>query len=281
LQAVIRTGRIQELQIKRRTREGWVLTDPDGEEVLYPHEELPREVDDDKRVRVFVHRDAQGRHVASERVPKATVGQFAMFKVNAIDRDGAHMEWGVKPDLFVPRTEQRKAFEEGRWYLVRVTLDKRHDRLFGSALIEDFLNNDELGVEEGEAVDLIVFGRSDLGLHVIVNGHHQGLVHANEVFKRVSIGDRLSGHVKHIREDHKLDITLQPIGYKQYNDANVDMLVRRLQAGKGFLPFTDKSSTEAIYAEFGISKKAFKKAVGALYRERLVRLEDDGIVWVG
>jgi hypothetical protein len=238
-------------------------------------------VDDDKRVRVFVHRDAQGRQVASERAPKATVGQFAMFRVNTVDRDGAHLDWGVKPDLLVPREEQRQPMEEGRWYLVRVALDKRGDRLFGSALIEDFLSNEELGVDEGEAVDLIVFGRSDLGLHVIVNGRHQGLVHANEVFKRASVGDKLTGHVKHIRDDRKLDITLQPIGYRQYNDANVDLLVRRLRAGKGFLPFTDKSSTEAIYAEFGISKKAFKKAVGALYRERLVRLEDDGIVWVG
>ncbi|MBL8000687.1 MAG: GntR family transcriptional regulator [Flavobacteriales bacterium] len=278
---MIHTGRIQELQIKRRTREGWVLTDADGHEVLYPHPELPREVDDDKRVRVFVHRDVQGRQVASPRAPKATVGQFAMMRVGLVDRDGAHMEWGVKPDLLVPHAEQRKAMEEGRWYLVRVALDPRSDRIFGSALIEDFLNNDEIGVEEGEAVGLIVLGRSDLGLHVIVNGRHQGLVHANEVFKRVSIGDKLTGHVKHIREDRKLDITLQPIGYRQYNDVNVDLLVRRLRAGNGFLPFTDKSSTEAIYAEFGISKKAFKKAVGALYRERLVRLEDDGIVWVG
>lgn len=278
---MIHTGRIQPLFIRRRTRDGWVLADADGHEVLYPHAELPREVGDDKSVRVFVHRDADGRHVASERAPKATAGRFAMLRTNTVDRDGARMEWGVKPDLLVPHDEQRKPFEEGRWYLVRVVLDKRSDRLFGSNRIEDFLDNTELTVQEGEAVDLIVFGRSDLGLQVIVNGRHQGLVHANEVFKRASVGDQLTGHVKHIREDHKLDITLQPIGYRQYNDANVDLLVRRLRAGKGFLPFTDKSSTEAIYAEFGMSKKAFKQAVGALYRERLVRLEDDGIVWVG
>ncbi len=278
---MIHTGRIQQLQIRRRTREGWVLTDADGHEVLYPYAELPRDVDDDKRVQVFVHRDADGRHLASARAPKATVGQFAMFRVNAVDREGAHLDWGLKPDLVVPRDEQRQPMEEGRWYLVRVALDKRGDRLYGSALVEDFLNNAELTVEEGDAVDLMVFGRSDLGLHVIVNDRHQGLVPANEMFKRESIGDRLTGHVKQIREDHKLDITLQPIGYRQYNDANVDLIIRRLRAGKGFLPFTDKSSTEAIYAEFGISKKAFKKAVGALYRERLVRLEEDGIVWVG
>lgn len=278
---MIHTGRVQPLQVRRRTSEGWVLTDDEGTEVLYPHDVLPPDLNDDKRMPVFVYRDAGGRQVASARAPKATVGQFAMFRVIRVDRDGAHLDWGLKPDLVVPLDEQRHPMEEGRWYLVRVVLDTRSDQLFGSTLIDDFLNNDELTVQEGDAVYLIVFGRSDLGLHVIVNGRHQGLVHANEVFKRVSIGDRLTGHVKQIREDHKLDITLQPIGYRQYNDANVDLIVRRLRAGKGFLPFTDKSSAEAIHAEFGMSKKAFKQAVGALYRERLVRLEEDGIVWVG
>ncbi|MBK9416621.1 MAG: hypothetical protein IPO05_15690 [Flavobacteriales bacterium] len=131
------------------------------------------------------------------------------------------------------------------------------------------------GLIGGSAVNM-----SDLGLSVIENNRHHGLVHANEVFKPVSVGDRLTGYVKTVRPDGKLDIVLQPIGYRQYIDAHTALLAKRLEA-KGFLPLSDKSSAEDIHAEFGISKKAFKKALGALYKERLVRIGEDGIVWVG
>ncbi len=130
-------------------------------------------------------------------------------------------------------------------------------------------------------MELLVFGRSEMGWSVIVNDKHQGLVHANDVFKPISMGDRISGFVKTVRTDNKLDITLQPIGYDHYNDANVVLLARRLKQHEGFLPLTDKSSPEEIYRVFGISKKAFKKALGALYKERKVRIEEQGIVWVG
>jgi predicted RNA-binding protein (virulence factor B family) len=257
-----------------------VLADGEGNEVLYPEVKLPASVRDDKSLRVFVIRNAQGRLVATTRIPKATVGQFAMFRVLHAGREGAYLDWGLKPDLFVPAGEQHRPLQEGRWALVRVAHDREHG-LYASTRIEEFLDNRDLSVEEQEEVDLIIFDRSDVGLDVVVNGSHRGLVHASDVFKPVSVGDRVKGYVRHIREDHKLDVTLQPIGFRQYNDANVDLLIKRLRSGRGFLPFTDKSSTEAIYAEFGISKKAFKKAVGTMYRERLVRLEDDGIVWIG
>jgi predicted RNA-binding protein (virulence factor B family) len=170
--------------------------------------------------------------------------------------------------------------EEGRYYVVHVALAESTDRLFASSRVDRFLDNTELTVKEKEEVGLLVFDKSELGLHVIVNNRHQGLVHANEIFKHASIGDRITGYVKRVREDNKLDIVLQPIGYRQYIDAHTALLAKRLEA-KGMLPLTDKSSAEAIYAEFGISKKAFKKALGALYKERLVRLGDDGVVWIG
>jgi predicted RNA-binding protein (virulence factor B family) len=135
-------------------------------------------------------------------------------------------------------------------------------------------------VKQGQEVALVVYGRSDLGYSVVVNNLHHGLVHANEVFKHISVGDRIPGYVKSVRPDNKLDITLQPIGYRQYIDANTAMLAKHIQA-KGFIALSDNSSAEEIYAEFGISKKAFKKALGALYKERLVRIGDDGVVWVG
>ena len=276
---VIKTGRAQALPILRRTKEGLILGDEDGE-VLLPLSERP-EKNADGTITVFVYRDADGRHAATAKPPKAQVGGHAIMKVIAAGPAGAYLEWGVEPPLFVPHAEQKKAMEEGRWYVVRVAVDERSDRLYGSTRIEHFLDNDQITVKPGDTVDLMVFGRSELGLSVIVNDLHQGLVHANEVFRHASIGDRLTGYVKTVREDNKLDITLQPIGYRQYIDVNTAMLAKRLQGSSGFLPLNDKSSAEEIYAEFGISKKAFKKALGALYKERLVRIEDAGVVWVG
>ncbi|MCB0763773.1 MAG: S1-like domain-containing RNA-binding protein [Flavobacteriales bacterium] len=277
---MIRNGIIQDLAILRRTKDGLVLGDEDGEVVL-PLSERPQKNADGNTVRVFVHRDPEGRFLATAKVPRVQLGGFASLRVNSIDRHGAHMDWGLRPDLLVPHNEQRRPLEEGRWYVVRMAIDERTDRLFGSTRIEDHLDNDRLTVHEGDAVELVVYGRSDLGLAVVVNDLHQGLVHANEIFKHVSIGDRITGYVKRIRDDHKLDITLQPIGYRQYIDANTAMLARRIQGRGGFLPFSDKSSAEEIHAEFGISKKAFKKALGALYKDRLVRIEEAGVVWVG
>ncbi len=278
---MIHTGRNQDLLILRHTSEGLILGDDDDLEVLLP---APEKVENDAietTVRVFVHHDDNGRRIATTRTPKAQVGEFASFKVDFVDHRGAHMDWGMDGNLLIPHAEQHKELMEGHWYVVHVALDQRTDRVYGSTFIEKFLHNSELTVEESEKVELLVFGKSDLGLSVIVNNRHQGLVHGNEVFRHVSVADRIPGYVKNIREDNKLDITLQPIGYRQFNDVNVSLLAKRIQSNKGFLPLTDKSSAEEIYEEFGISKKAFKKALGALYKDRKVRIEADGVTWVG
>jgi len=278
---VIKIGRTQTLRILRLTKDGSVLGDDDAVEVLLPRDECPKDANEGGRVHVFVHPDKDGKPIATTTPPKAEVGEFALMKVKAIRGAGAHMEWGIEPALLVPHEEQRKAMEEGRWYIVHVGYDEEEDRLFGSTRVEDHLDNTELEVKKGDKVDLLVFSKSELGMSVIVNHKHQGLIHMNEIFKPVSIGDRIIGYVKTVREDNKLDITLQPIGYRQYIDGHMALLAKRLQNGGGFLPLTDKSSAEEIHAEFGISKKAFKKALGALYKERVVRIEEAGIVWVG
>ncbi|MEO8588631.1 MAG: S1-like domain-containing RNA-binding protein [Flavobacteriales bacterium] len=276
---MITTGRTQELTVLRRRKEGLYLGD-EGAEVLLPASERPEDAADVPTLSVFVYRDKEGRYMATTRTPRAQVGEFGLLKANAIRGAGARMDWGVDVDLLVPHEEQQRPMEEGRWYVVYVALDLDTDRPYASTRVEHFLDNTELSVVEKDEVSLLVFDRSELGLNVIVNNRHQGLVHANEVFKRVSIGDRLTGYVKQVRADNKLDIVLQPIGYRQFIDAHTALLAKRLET-KGFLPLTDKSSAEEIYAEFGISKKAFKKALGALYKERRVRIGEEGIVWVG
>lgn len=277
---MIHTGRIQDLIVLRTTSDGLVLGDDEGNDVLLTNSEQTKGDLAGSSMRVFVCRDRAGSQLATTALPKAGEGQFAQMRVSAIRGAGALMDWGIEPHLLVPHDEQNRPMEEGRWYVVRVALDDATDTLFGSTRIEHYLDNTNLSVQRGDAVELLVFGRSDLGLSVIVNDRHQGLVHASDIFKTVSPGDRITGYVKQVREDRKLDIALQPIGYRQYIDVHTAMLAKRLEA-RAFLPLTDKSSAEDIYAEFGISKKAFKKALGALYKERLVRIGEDGIVWVG
>jgi len=277
---VIYTGRTQDLIVLRRTSAGLFLGDDDEVEVFLPSSEGLESAVEGNTLRVFVHRDKEGRRVATTRPAKLQVGEFAQLRVNTIRGATANMDYGLDTDLLVPREAQKKAMEEGRWYVVRMALDEQTDHLYGSTHIEHFLDNSKLTVKNGDEVALVVFARSELGLSVIVNNAHQGLVHANEIFKPVSIGDRIPGYVKHVREDNKLDVVLQPIGYRQYNDANTALLAKRLQA-QGLLHLTDRSSAAEIHAEFGISKKAFKKALGALYKDRKVRIGEDGIVWVG
>ena len=277
---MIRPGQTQELLILRKTPEHLVLGDDDATELFLPIKEAGADAVEGGTLRVFVYHDREGRLLATTRAPKVEAGRFGRLRVSAIRGSGALLDWGLEPALLVPHEDQKKPMEEGRWYVVGAYFNPETQRIHGSTRIDDLLDNEQLTVEKGAKVDLLVYGKSDLGLPVIVNDKHYGLVHANEVFTTVSVGDRITGYVKQFRPDKKLDIVLQPIGYRQYIDVHTALLGKRLEA-QGFLPLTDKSSAEEIYKEFGISKKAFKKALGALYKERLVRIGEDGIVWAG
>lgn len=277
---MIHTGQTQDLVILRNTSVGLFLGDDDGNEVLLPNKYVPTEHDQGAVLNVFVYRDSEDRQVATSLEPKIELNGFASLRVNAVDRLGAFMDWGMEKDLLVPFKEQQRKLEEGRWYVTYLALDEHTDRLYGSTRIDKHLGNSELTVAEGDEVKLLVFGRSEMGWSVIVNNKHQGLIHANEVFKPISIGDRITGFVKTVRPDNKLDIALQAIGYAHFNDANTALLAKRIKQHDGFFPLTDKSSPEEVYRALGISKKAFKKALGALYKERMVRIEEQGIAWV-
>lgn len=278
---MIHTGRIQELEVLRSTSVGLYLGDGGGNEVLLPNKYVPPMHDQGIRLRVFVYRDSEDRQVATTLMPKVELGGFAWLKVSAATRLGAFVDIGLEKDLLVPFSEQEQKLGPEEWHVVHMGLDGKTDRLFGSTRIAKYLDNTDLAVGPGEAVDLLVYRRSELGWSVVVNGRHQGLLHANEVYRPVNLGDRITGHVKHVRPDGKLDITLQAPGYRHYNDANAALLAKRLKEHDGFLPLTDKSPPEQIYQAFGISKKAFKQALGALYKARLVLIKEEGITWTG
>lgn len=278
---MIHTGQTQELTALRDTSAGFFLGDGQGNEVLLPNKYVPRDLRPGGRIHVFVYRDSEDRQVATTLEPKIMLGGFACLRVHAVNAIGAFMDWGLEKDLLVPFKEQRRPLEQGRWHVVHLALDGHTDRLYGSTRIDRFLDNTTLNLAEGDAVELLVFGRSELGWNVIVDGKHLGLVHASDVFRHIAVGDRIPGHVRTIRPDHKLDISLQPIGYRNYNDANTALLAKRLRQQGGFLPLTDKSPPAEVQRLLGLSKKAFKQALGALYKARHVRLGHDGITWTG
>lgn len=274
---MIEIGKYNKLIIRREASPGLYLANELEEEVLLPNKYCPEDYTIGDNIEVFVYLDSNEQKIATNIRPKIVLNEFALLQVTAVTEVGTFMDWGLEKELFVPFREQRHKMEEGRWYIVYLDIDPETDRLFGSNQIEKLLQNDELNLTEGEKVKLLVLKKTDLGFNVIVNDEYKGLIFENEIFKELNIGDKLDGYVKKIREDLKIDISLQPIGYDQFNDANADLVFRILSESDGSLAITDKSSPDEIYTTFGISKKAFKKSLGALYKQRKIILEPTGI----
>lgn len=274
---MIEIGKYNDLKILRRTPFGLYLGDESGEDVLLPNKYCPNDYELDDIIKVFVYLDHNEKKIATNIIPKIVLHEFSLLQVKDVSVVGAFMDWGMEKDLFVPFREQRQRMEIGRWYIVYLDIDHDTDRLYASNQIDKILQNSELSVMPGEKVDLVILKETDLGFTVIVNHKHKGLIFENEIFTKLNIGDKLIGYVKNIREDNKLDISLQPIGYSNFNDINSELIYRKLEQNNGFLAITDKSQPEEIYSTFGISKKAFKKSLGNLYKERKITIESNGI----
>lgn len=275
---MIHIGQHQDLTILRHTTVGLFLGDDEGDEdVLLPNKYCPEDFEIGEKLNVFVYRDHEERIIATNLMPKILLHQFAFLRVTSVSNVGAFMDWGLEKELLVPFREQRQKMEEGRWYIVYLDIDKKTDRLYATNKIEKRLKNEPLTIQEGQEVDLMVMKKTDLGFSVIVNQQHEGLVYNNDIFKRLNIGDKLKAYVKLIRDDNKIDISLQPIGFENFNDPNCEMILKKLKSQKGFLPITDKSTPEEIYSQFGVSKKAYKKAIGTLYKQRKIVLQPDGV----
>ncbi len=274
---MIEIGKYNKLMIKRTTRVGLYLENEEGEDVLLPTKYSPLKYETDDVLDVFVYLDNEGRKVATNLTPKVLLDEFAFLQASSVSQVGAFMDWGIAKELLVPFREQKLRMVEGRWYIVYMSIDDISGRLYASNKLEKFLDNDELTVKENEEVDLMVMHKTDIGFNVIINNTHIGLVFENEIFREINIGDKLKGYVKNIREDNKLDISLQAHGYDQSIDPNCDLVYKKLLGSGGEISVTDKSTPEDIYSEFGISKKAFKKAVGALYKQRKIEIQSDMI----
>lgn len=228
------------------------------------------------KIEVFVYVDRDQRLIASTQKPYAVVGDFAKLRVVANSTAGAFMDWGLENDLFVPKSEQQENMRENKYYVVFIFLSGKSNRITASSKLDKFLDLQPPKYEEGEKVDLIVYAETDLGYSAVVNSSHSGMIYFNEVFQELVIGQRLQGYIKKVREDGKIDLRLQQTGSRGVDDISQTILETLKRRG-GMVAVTDKSPPEDVYALFGVSKKVFKKAIGALYKKRLIIIDTDGI----
>ena len=270
-------GKYNNLTILRDTSVGFFLGDVEGEEVLLPNKYKTDDMQIDDVIRVFVYNDSEDRPVATTETPKIVRNEFANLEVKDVSEHGAFLNWGLEKDLFVPFREQTTPMEIGEWHVVFLYLDQKTSRLIATTKLDRYLENERLLVKEGDEVDLLVWKKTDLGYNVVVNQFHKGLIYANEVFKTINIGDSLKGYVKKIRDENRLDISLEKQGYENLVEPTAQRILDELKKSNGFLNLSDNSAPEEINRQLGISKKVFKKAIGGLYKQGLIRIATDGI----
>lgn len=269
-------GRINTLEVVRETDNGFYLDGENLGEILMPQKFITEEVRNSNQATVFVYSDSEDRLVATTETPHAMVGEFALLKVVAISRFGAFLDWGLPKDLLVPFREQKLDMVEGRSYLVYIFLDLQTNRIAGSAKLDKFLDNTPPEYEPGDEVQLIITDETDLGYKSIINEEHWGMLYKNQVFQSLSVGQKTKGFISKVREDEKIDLLLEKPGYEKVDEIS-EKILNELKANNGFLAVSDKTSPEMIKSMFGISKKNFKKAIGGLYRKKLINFESDGL----
>ena len=271
-------GKYATLKILRETEPGLYLgNDSEAEEViLLPHKYKPESFEIGDELKVFVYLDHEERPIATTLEPFIELHSFGFLRCADVTKHGAFMDWGLEKHLFVSFKEQARPMKVNNWYIVYLYLDEQTNRLAGSSKTNQFLQNDRITVEIYDEVDILVTHLTDKGANVIINGQHKGLIYLEDIFEDLRTGDRLKAYIKKIRDDHKIDVVLQKQGYRSI-EPNAQYILDELKTAGGFLYINDKSSPKTIKELLGLSKKSFKKAIGRLYKDRLILLKDDGI----
>ncbi len=273
----MKIGETSHLKVLRADNLGFYLIDEDDNEVLLPTEYVSDKIKLNDSIDVFVYNDFNNRLVATTLKPKVQLNEFAYLQVVEVNQIGAFLDWGLPKDLLVPFAHQREKLKMHEWYFIYVTLDKVTNRLIGSTKVENYFNYEAIDVEMSEEVNLLLMNTTDLGIKAVVNNKYSGLVFKSDLFKNVRAGDKVKGYVKQIREDGKIDLLLEPMGYRNSIDANCKIILSALKGNDEFLKLTDKSNPEDIKRQLGLSKKAFKKALGHLYKQKMILISAKGI----
>jgi len=270
-------GKFNDMTIHSRVEQGVLLTDLDDDRFLLPAKECEPEWKEGDTISAFLYDGFLGKKKATLKKPLIALNEFALLEVSSIEENGVFMNCGLEKDLLVPPKQEGTRMNEGESHIIFMYEDRTTGKLYGSNKLEKRLNNDELTVAEGDEVELIIQRETDLGFSVIVNHLHRGLIFENEIFQDLEIGQKLKGYVKKIQEENRLDITIRPMGYLNAITPDSEVILKALKENDGFLPVTDKSAPDLIMIEFNMSKKAFKRALGALYKSKTIEIRDSGI----
>lgn len=277
---MVQVGVYNTLNVLRQVDFGFYLDD-DSDGILLPNRFAPPDLKIGDQIKVFLYHDGEGRIIATTESPKGIAGDIVFLKCVATSTIGAFLDWGLMKDLLVPQSQQLTKMHVGESYLVKIYVDELTNRVAATQKIERELSNEKLTVAELEQVHLIAQRKTDIGYVMIINSRHTGILHNNEIFRDIQIGDSLKGFIKKIiLPDNKIDVVLGKSGYQKVED-ELGKIMRLLEENEGYLAYTDKSDPQAIYDFFGMSKKTFKMAIGALYKQRKIDLTKTGILLIG
>lgn len=275
----IRLGDYNQMKVVKKVDFGLYLDGGDEGEILLPARYVPENCKPGDELTVFVYLDQDERPVATTETPRAKVGDFAYLRVAWVNEYGAFLDWGLMKDLFCPFREQKMRMKKDNYYIVYIKLDEESYRLMATAKIEHYFAPEPPKYIHGDEVDLLVWQKTDLGFKVIIDNCYPGLVYDDQIFRPLKTGDRLIGFIDNVRPDGKIDVTLQPTG-RRLTEEFSNTLLNYLYDNNGHCNLGDKSPAELIADTFKVSKKTFKKAVGDLYRRKLITIGDDGITLV-
>jgi len=273
---MIEIGKINRLKIIRERQFGFYLDGDKYGEILLPRSDSAKRYDVDQEIDVFIYFDSEDRIIATTQTPTIQIGEFAVLKVVSITKIGGFLDWGLSKDLFVPFNEQKQKMVEGKEYLVHAFFDKKSERIAASSRVEKYAGECNHNYIDEQEVDLIICSETDLGFKAIVDGKHWGVLYRNEIFQKLNYAQQIKGYIKKVRSDGKLDLCLDKPG-PQKIDSLSQSILDKLNDNNGFLELTDQSSPELISEMFGVSKKSYKKAIGALYKRKHIILLDNGI----
>ena len=273
---MIEIGQSYELIAVKQVDFGVYLDAENLGEVLLPKRHVPDDLNYGDKIEVFIYLDSEDRPIATTEKPKAKVGQFAYLKVVDTNSVGAFLDWGLPKDMLVPFAEQHRPMEVGHSYIAFLYVDEKDGRIVASSRIDKFLDDERPhDFKPQQRVDLIIANTTELGYKAIIDHSHWGVLYEDDVFQRLSFGQYQKGFIKHVRADGKIDLTLQ--GGQETRDKYAKIILIYLQKQNGFAPVHDKSNPELISRLFGMSKGAFKKAIGGLYKQRIITIHKDGI----
>ncbi len=277
---MIQVGQYNTLKVVKEVDFGIYLDGGEAGEILLPAKYIPQDIAIGDEIEVFIYHDSEDRLIATTEEPFIMTGEFAFLEAKAVNRVGAFLDWGITAkDLLVPFAEQRAPMRECGVYLVYAYIDEATGRIVASAKVDKYLDNCPPQYTPNQAVEILIVQETELGFKVIVENRHWGMIYHNEIFTQIEPGDYLTGYIKKVRNDEKIDIALQPSGYKSaVTDTGLtELIMDKLKQSNGTLPYGDKTDADTISATFGCSKKTFKKALGALYKARRIEITNEGI----